>query len=146
MPLQKEQIEHLKMLTVNLLLSLRKEYLITGANPLKHWEQLQSRAKLAAKLSTTVDEWYSNISRRLSLASPSNSLSSDLAQLREYAESVESEWVSLVEDQIPALIARCRVIAEAQQLAKKHKIDGWISKDEIYEEIDLKQSEKKRKK
>lgn len=52
------------------------------------------------------------------------------------------EWVALVEDQIPALLARCRVISESRQEMRRHKLEEGLTPDEVKEEIDLKLSEK----
>ena len=119
--LTKEQREDLKNRTVSLILEVRKSYLQAGASALKHWDQLQDRMWLAARATTNPDAWFSRLAQDLRLPPPSSSLSSEVAALREYVVSVGGEltWRRLVADEIPALLARARSIADARRDARE---------------------------
>lgn len=121
--------EKLQRLTVEVILELRRAYLASGASPLKHWEQLQDRVRMAAKTSASVADWVTNVSRNLGLGSPSNSLSSaiKLLELGVQETCYPEEWLDLVEDEYTFLIALCRL-----EVARRKQQPG-PTEDELME-------------
>lgn len=115
--------EDLRNATISLLLEVRRAYLATGASALDHWQQIQSRTRRAAKSSTTVEEWFSTLSRGLRLPSAGSSLSSELESLRSIVGDDAAEWLRMLEDETAALLARTRALADAQRAAKEETKD-----------------------
>jgi len=115
---QKEEIEGR---TVDLIMEVRREYLASGANPLKHWDQLQDRIRVAARTSTSVAEWVTTLSRSLGLAAPSNSRSLVISKLAETVGHVctPDEWLDLVENEHSYLIAMGRLRAQESKERKQ---------------------------
>lgn len=108
----------LETLSVSVLLEMRRAYLANGASPLKHWDQLQDRVRMASRSTEDVGEWVTAISRRLNLGSPSNSLSSVINDLRQGVQSVcdhPREWIEMVEAEFTYLFALCRKEAERRK-------------------------------
>ncbi|MGE0493310.1 MAG: hypothetical protein AB7S38_29145 [Vulcanimicrobiota bacterium] len=113
-----DQREEIEGRTVDLILAVRREYLAGGANPLKHWDQLQDRIRVAARTSTSVAEWVTTLSRSLGLAAPSNSRSLAISKLAETVGHVctPDEWLDLVEREHSYLIAMGRLrVQEAKE-------------------------------
>lgn len=69
--------------TVALLVALRAEYLAAGASPLKHWDQLQDRVRIAARTSESAGQWVSALARSLGLGAPTKARSSATTTLCE---------------------------------------------------------------
>lgn len=103
---------------VELMMEIRGEYLGAGANALKHWDQLHDRAMLAARTSERMSEWVSTLRRRLNLGSPSNSASRACLALCDEVDVDDSEALSMIEDELPYIMARCRVEADRRRAAK----------------------------
>lgn len=105
---QKEEVEDR---TIDVILAVRREYLASGANPLKHWDQLQDRIRVAARTSTNVAEWVTTLSRSLGLSAPSNSRSLAISRLAETVGHVctPDEWLDLVEREHSYLVAMGRL-------------------------------------
>jgi len=119
MRLDEDMKERLRTLTVEVLLDARAAYLAGGANPLSHWDQLQARARSAARTSTCPEEWITGIRRRLALKEAPTLAGSRSA--RELADRVRDgrcarEWLDLVEAEHGYLIAVAQGIAEERRI------------------------------
>lgn len=112
--------ERLRTLTVEVLLEARAAYLVSGANPMRHWDQLQNRMLSAARRSATAEEWVTALWRGLQLPAPSSSASQALRDLT--AKVVElgcaTAWLELIEREFGVLIAMARGCAEARAAAR----------------------------
>lgn len=119
--MQEETREKLRQQTVAVLLTVRNEYLSAGANPLKHWDQIQDRLRSAARTSADVPEWVTKLSRSLGLASPSRARCSATDTLagtvRELA--CAGAWLDLVEDEHGYLMAMTMLEADKRRAARE---------------------------
>lgn len=104
--------------TADLILVLRGEYLGSGANALKHWDQLEARAMLAARTSSRMSEWCSTLRRRLNLGSPSSSASSAMVALCAEVDADDDEALQIIEDEMGWIMALCRTEAERRKEAR----------------------------
>lgn len=118
--LSDEKKERLRTLTVEFLMEVRRAYLMAGASPLKHWDQIQSRLLSAARRSTTADEWTTALLRGLQLPAlggsrkGGNNASRALIDLTsEVRESgAASEWLDMIQREYGLLMALTREAAE----------------------------------
>lgn len=67
---------------VQVLDALRRDALRAGLSPLKQYDQIATRMQVSARTAETVGEWATDMQRRLQIASPSNSLSSEVLSLQ----------------------------------------------------------------
>lgn len=105
-------------LTVLLLLEVRREMLSAGANPLKHWDQLQDRLLIASRTTATLHGWFAALCKHLCLPAVDSSTSLALDALQHQAAQFERQWVAEIQRLAPALIAQCRVVADAKKEAR----------------------------
>ncbi len=111
--------EHLTDLTVDVVMELRRMFLATGANPLSHWDQIESRMRAATRTCAGPEEWCTKLCRDLRLSAPSNSLSSAMEDLTEAARRYgAARWLALVEREYAYMIAKARRIAEERRAEK----------------------------
>lgn len=110
--------------TVATLDQVRSAYLGTpGANPLRHWDQLQDRVRMAARTSTSVSEWVTSLSRSLQLPAPDSWLSRSIGELTTEVEGrgAVREWLDLVEREYAHMMALVRLRSEQRAEARKAK-------------------------
>lgn len=134
--------EDLRNATISLLLEVRKTYLAQGNSALDHWQQIQTRVRVACKSAATVEGWFSRLSRDLRLPAASSSLSSELEKLRAAVDKDALDWLRLLEDETAALIGRTRAVADAQRAAREEGIDA----DELREAADARAAETPKRK
>ena len=121
--LSEEQKELLRNKTVEVLLALRAEYLRTGqANPLKHWDMLQTRMRTASRTCATPEEWATSIARRLQIGALGKDSSRCLKVLADEVRERDcaADWLDLTERETGYLMALCRLAAEQRKEAREH--------------------------
>jgi hypothetical protein len=131
MMLSKERKERLRNETVDLLLEMRAAYLAGGSpNVLHHWDIMQSRMRIAARSTSSVEEWATSMSRALQLQAPSVSYSVSLRALADDVREVRAarDFLQLVEDEYGYLMALARGIAEQRKATKEAES---VRKEEI---------------
>ena len=119
--LDETEKEKLRTLTVEHVLDVRAAYLKTAAaNPLKHWDVIQARLRAAAKTSSSVEEWSTDMVRSLRLEAPSVSFSQSVRSLADYVRERKAarEFLQLVDDEYGYVMAMARSIAEQRKEAK----------------------------
>lgn len=106
--------ERARELVIDLLLDVKSAYIRAGANPVKHIEQIQDRMRAAARQCSSVEEWWTTISRKLGLGAPSSSASSTVAELAGHARDTlgQGAFLDLIEREHGYLIAEMRVAHE----------------------------------
>ena len=109
---------------VALLMEVRAEYLASGANALKHWQQLHDRALLATRTSSRIGEWATTLSAELQIGSPSSSRSSALIALTDEVDADDAEALDLIEDELTWIMALCRTEAERRREAREEAAHG----------------------
>lgn len=112
--------EKLRTLTVEVLLDIRAAHLASGASPLTHWTQLQTRMRSAARTTANPEEWITSVRRHLAIQDAPNLSSS--RSFRGLADCVREkscarEWLDLVEAEHGYLIAVAQGIAEERRSA-----------------------------
>lgn len=129
-------MDGLRELIVAVLDAMRRDALKSGLSPLKQYDQIASRMQIAARTAATVGEWATEMLRRLQIASPSNSLSSEILALdagvrlaaqddpQNGADLVVSEMMDTVIREHGYFIARLRQEAakRTQLAAEKRQI------------------------
>jgi hypothetical protein len=120
--------------TVAFLLEARRQYLATGASPLKHWDQMTSRLNLTPQTCVSVEEMATRYLRDLRVEAPSKDCSSAILSLQRVvnesvavavpdpaprgysAERARARvWLDFVERESAFLIASAREIAEQRR-------------------------------
>ena len=105
--------EELRTQTVRVVLGLRRLYLASGANPLKHWDQITSRVRSAARRTSTVSAWSTAMFKGLALNGPDSSTSSDLVELERMARDVgERTWIRQLESEYSLIMAEAQLAAQ----------------------------------
>lgn len=113
--------EQLRNLMVEYLLAVRSAYLRTaGCSVLKHWDQLQSRMRSAARTSSNPEEFATDMARSLRLESPSSDYSTALRQLTDavHERNASREFLQLVEDEWGWICAMTRNVSDQRKEAK----------------------------
>lgn len=113
--------EALSDATVDVVMELRRQYLSTGANALKHWDQITDRVRAATRTCAGPEEWVTKLCRDLQIAAPSSSLSSAVEALTEMVRRSRGgahAWLALVEREYAFMIARARRLAEERRAEK----------------------------
>lgn len=132
--LTEEQKERLRTATVEFLLEVRRAYLMAGASPLKHWDQIQSRMLSAARRSATADEWTTAVLRGLQLPAlggqrrGGNSASRALIDLTSTVREFDAagEWLDLVQREYGLLMALTREAAEKRAAERMDQETGEV--------------------
>jgi len=112
-----EKRRELRKLTVSLLVDLRAEYLAAGASPLKHWDQLQDRLRVAARTSETFAQWATMLDRLLGLGAPSKARSSATVTLADAIGVEHTAFLVMVEEDTGLIMALARQEAERRKSA-----------------------------
>ena len=125
--LSEEQLERLRTMTVEVLLTLRGMYLAEygGSVAMKHWEHLQTRSQSAARRAANPDEWATLMLKGLRLQSLSSSASRALVDLGSTVKELgaQQQWLDMVEREMGLLMALARLTAEERAEARKGKED-----------------------
>jgi hypothetical protein len=117
--LEKAARKRLHDVTVEMLLEMRAAYLAAGANPLKHWDQLQDRLRSSARTSAGVAEWSTAMARALRLPAPNSRYSDALVALDNAVDDVgTAEWLAMLDAEWGLLIALARACAERRKEAR----------------------------
>ena len=117
--------ERLRTLTVEVLLEIRRAYLQTGqANVLRHWDQLQDRTRSSARMSSSPEEWATNMARSLRLDAPSSRFSEAVLELTHAVRemSCEGAWLDLLEREYQFMIVMARRCAEQRKEEAKNAV------------------------
>lgn len=116
-----EKRRELRLRVVTLLAALRAEYLAAGASPLRHWDQLQDRVRVAARTSETVAQWITTLARMLGLGAPSKERSS---ATRTLVDAVGEErrdqaaFLDQLEEEVGLLMALTQEEAERRKAVR----------------------------
>lgn len=113
--LSDEERERLVEQTVDVLLELRRAYLLTGASPLKAWDQITDRLRASARTTANVAEWITSMNRGLQLGAPSRQLSSAIERLSVTVGARAVDWLDLLEREHGYVIAKTRMGAEKRK-------------------------------
>ncbi len=126
--MDEQQKRVLERLTVDLLMEIRAAYLATpGCSALKHWDQMQSRMRVASRTCSSVQEWATAMHRGLQLPAPRSSTSSALWALVNEVDIMQrgqAAWLDLVEREYAYLLSRCRLEAERRRDAREAGLGG----------------------
>lgn len=126
--MDEQQKRVLERLTVDLLMEIRAAYLATpGCSALKHWDQLQSRMRVASRTCASVQEWVTAMHRGLQLPAPRSSTSSVIQALVNEVDIMQRgqvAWLDLVEREYACLLSRCRLEAERRRDARDAGLGG----------------------
>lgn len=100
-----------RKITVEVVLEMKSAYIRAGANPLKHMTQIQDRMRAAARTTTSVREWTTEMVRRLNIGAPGRSLCSAMDELHSHVgETIgQAAWLDLVEREFGFLIAMTKL-------------------------------------
>ncbi len=123
-----------RTLVVALLMPVRAEYLAAGANPLKHWDQIQDRVRIASRTSESMAQWVTTLTRNLGLGAPSKrrSLATEaLAQAVGDGKRENAAFLDFLEEECGLLMAlanqeatrrredRAAALAEAEEMERE---------------------------
>lgn len=112
-PLDEEKREALRTRTVNVLLGLRAQYLADGGSPMKHWQQIHDRMRMAAATTASVPEWVTEMQRALQISTPNSKLSTSILELATECETIaDPDFLDLIEEEHGYIMALARAEAE----------------------------------
>lgn len=119
--LDERQRERARSALVEFVLVVRRSYLRAGANPIKHWEQLQNRALSAVRRAGSVDEWTTLLPRGLQLPTTLDSTgSSAIWELSKVAQDIgHTAVLDLMEREAGLIMAMARKLAEERADERK---------------------------
>ena len=117
--MDEQRADAVREAAVMLLLEARAEYLANGANPMKHWDQLQDRLATSLRTSGNAEQMVSSLRRGLNLSAPSSAFSKASTTLVEVMDADPMLWLGMMESEIGYLMARTRVEAERRKAARE---------------------------
>jgi hypothetical protein len=133
-----ERRERLVAATVAVLIEARAQYLAEGANPLKHWDQLQERMRIAARTSDGPEQWFTTLCRELRLArAPSRDLSTSVLSLAELIGPDPGEWLEWLEAEHGLVFARLRLEAERRKAESEARRAAAVTKEQVVAAVRL---------
>lgn len=118
-----QALQSLRATTARLMLDLRAEFLAGGASAISHWDQLHSRFRASAMTTSSVQEFVTDVARRLRLESPSKDRCSTIDALSGLVAELDcrDEWLTLVEIEIDYIAALARLEAERRKEEREAK-------------------------
>ena len=119
------QLEVLRTMTVELLLEMRRAYLMgPSPNTMKHWDILQSRMLSATARSANPDEWATLLASGLQLGAPSKGRSQALVDLGAKVRELGAarEWLRMVEREHGLLMAMARLASEQRRAEREETV------------------------
>lgn len=117
--LTEEEREQLRTQTVEVLLEVRRHYLMEHGSSvaMKHWDHLLNETRIGAKTCGSPEEWVTQIGRRLRLpallSSGCQALVDLTCMIRE--RDCRREWFDMLEREDGLLLAVARVTAEKRK-------------------------------
>lgn len=114
--------EALVAATVAFLAQVRATYLRTpGASPLKHWDVLQERVRMAGRTSSNVREWSTTLARVLRLPAPGSSLSVSLSALEDAVRAAggDAPWLEMLDREYAYVLAELRLWCDQKRDARE---------------------------
>lgn len=114
--------EALVAATVAFLAQVRAAYLATpGASPLKHWDVLQERVRMAGRTSGTAREWATTLARALRLPAPSNLFSQALSALEDAVAGAggDAPWLEMLDREYTYVLAELRLWCDQKREARE---------------------------
>ena len=117
-----DSLEQKREATIRLLGALRSQYLKSpSCSPLKHWEQLATRSRAAARTSASLPEWITSMCRTLQLDTPDSSVSGACLALQSLLQGQKDvdEWLEMVDRENGFLMATLRAEADARKIIVK---------------------------
>lgn len=134
--------EELASASVAVLMALRAQYLAEGANPLRHWDQLQDRMRVATRTSDSPEQWVTTLARELRLSrAPSSELSTLVVKLADVVRANVAEWLEWLESEYGWVMAKMRLESERRQEISAHARKGSQEKTPVDEAIDYMKGE-----
>lgn len=108
------EMQDLRILTRDLLLEVRAQYLAAGASPLKHWDQLADRLRAAIATTATPEELVTSLLRGLNLSAPSSSVSWAMVRLSDEVAAMNATrpYFDMLEREYALVHALTRLEAE----------------------------------
>lgn len=103
---------------VRWVLAARAEFLAQGANSLSHWEQIETRMRAAAKMTTTAPEWMTRTLRGLRIVGQSRSLSLATVALAAAVGDRPGVLLDLIDRDSAYILALARSEAERRKRAR----------------------------
>lgn len=120
--MDEEKRERLRTHLVEMLLAFRREYLQTSqAKVLEHWRILLDRMQISARSSRNVDEWATDVARRLQIQQLGKLSCSTLLDLSNLVRELDAwpETRSLIDRERGLLEALGRKLVETQKEARE---------------------------
>lgn len=114
----------LRDLTVQVLLEIRLAYLRSpGGSPLKAWDQIQDRLRMAARTAAGPEEWLTSLSKSLQLGPPSLRCSKWMRELIDAVptRAAADEWLRMLEEQHAYIIALARLAVDERRAVQEEK-------------------------
>ena len=94
--------------TVATILNLRMWAIRNGTSPLRAWDTVSERVRLATRRSSSAETWISKVMQALRIGPVDEKSSALLAELAETVGEDSDEWLAMVEDQHQFLFALAR--------------------------------------
>ncbi|MCK9513109.1 MAG: hypothetical protein M0R28_18035 [Pigmentiphaga sp.] len=125
--------------TVDALIRLREQAVKHGASALKAWTMLGERAALATRRATSVDGWLSTIMDSFRVSNIDNESAQVMIDLSGAVGPDFDEWIAMVDEHLPMLIARAKAkfaeIKKANKAKRAELEDAYTAANELLEAV-----------
>lgn len=123
--LDEGKLEALRSRTVSVLLGMRRQYLADGGSPLKHWEQIHARMRMAARTSASVAEWVTALQRSLKIQTPNSELSTSILELCDESACIaDPDFLDLIDREHGYIMALARAEADDRKQQRQERKAG----------------------
>lgn len=112
--------------TVAVLLKMRTWAMRYGASPLKVWDMLSERTRLATRRATSVESWASTIMRSFQISTVDAETSNALVDLSGCVGLDVEEWLTFVADEHQFLFAMARLEFDRTKKARKQRTEETV--------------------
>lgn len=107
--------------TVTVMLHFRLWAIRHGASPLKVWEMLAERLRLATRQARTVQQWCSLVMRHFRIDTMDPESTRDMLDLVTATTGETTAWLGMVRDELPFLLCCARERFDQQRQARSTK-------------------------
>lgn len=115
-------MEAWEVCTIDVLLRLRTWAIRYGASPLRSWDMLSERVRLATRRATTVADWVNTVMRSFRISSVDSDTSAAIVELSAIVGPDDvQEWLTWVETSHQFLMAAARMRFDHEKKSRKAK-------------------------
>lgn len=120
------KLEAWRLATVTVILRMRTWAIRYGASPLKVWDMLSERVRLATRRATSVESWSSTIMRSFQISTVDAETGQALLDLAGAVGPDVDEWLNFLGDEHQFTFAAARERFDREKKARKAKTEDSV--------------------